>query len=182
MPRTYKRKLGARKYKDYSTENVETALTKIVDEGWSLRRAAAHYKIPFGTLNNKYYSRYTKKNGGQKVFSDNAERSFLNAACICGDWGFPLTITDLRLLAKNYLNEKGRNVGRFIDNVPGVKWAYSLLNRHKDEVSQKVAANIKRARANVSRETVNKYFDHLRETLKDVPVGNVIILNLLYLL
>ncbi|KAK9681107.1 hypothetical protein QE152_g38567 [Popillia japonica] len=86
-----------------------------------------------------------KKNCGQKVFSDNEESSFLNAVCICGDWGFPLTVTDLRLLAKNYLDEKGRHVGRFNDNMPAIGWAYSLLNRYKDEVSQTLGANIKRA-------------------------------------
>ncbi|KAK9720177.1 Lipoma HMGIC fusion partner-like protein [Popillia japonica] len=77
---------------------------------------------------------------------------------------------DLHLLAKNYLDEKCRNVGRFNDNMPGIEWLYSLLNCHKEKVSKKVAANTKRARANVSRETVNKYFDHLKETLKDVLV------------
>lgn len=173
MPRTYKRKLGTRNYRNYSAESVEAALKKVVDEDWSLRRAAAYHKIPFATLNNKFHGRHINKNGGQSVFSEMEERSFINAAGVCGEWGFPLTLTDLRHLAKNYLDKQGRNVAKFKENVPGIDWAYSLLQRHKDELSQKVAANIKRARANVSRETVINYFDNLLETLKDIPACRI---------
>lgn len=64
--------LGARKYKDYSIECIEAALKKVIDDDRRLRRAAAYYKIPYGTLNNKYHDgRRINKNGGQKVFSDN---------------------------------------------------------------------------------------------------------------
>lgn len=48
--------------------------------------------------------------------------------------------------------------------MPGVDWPYSLLTRHKDEVSQKVAANIKTAGPNV---------DHLKESLKGISTSNI---------
>lgn len=57
--------------------------------------------------------------------------------------------------------------------MPGIDWARSLLEGHKGEISQKVSANIKRARANVSRDIVVEYFNNLRETLKNVPACNV---------
>ncbi|CAH1972971.1 unnamed protein product [Acanthoscelides obtectus] len=54
MPRKYQRRLGARPYKDYSNAMAELALRKIAEDDWSIRRAAAEYKIPFGTLRYKY--------------------------------------------------------------------------------------------------------------------------------
>lgn len=133
MPRTYKRKLGARRFADYDPALLETALEKVVGDGWSLRRASAQYKIPFGTLRNKFMGTRTRKSGGQTVFSNNEEKAFFQCANLCGEWGFPLTVTDIRFLAKNYLDSQGRNVKKFADNKPGKDWVYGLLERHKKE-------------------------------------------------
>lgn len=100
MPRKYQRKLGTRSYMDYPDENVQLALQKIAEEEWSIRRASVHYKIPFGTLRNKYIGSRIKKSGGQTIFTLNEEKAFIKAANCCGEWGFPLTLTDLRYLAK----------------------------------------------------------------------------------
>lgn len=61
MVRTYKKKLGGRTYKNYSEAHIETALSKILVEGWTLRRASVEYRIPYGTLNNRYHGRHAKK-------------------------------------------------------------------------------------------------------------------------
>lgn len=173
MPRKYQRKLGARSYMDYPDENVQLALQKIAEEDWSIRRASTQYKIPFGTLRNKYIGSRIKKSGGQTIFTLKEEKSFIKAANCCGEWGFPLTLTDLRYLAKNYLDGQGRNVRKFKLNMPGIDWARSLLERHKGDISQKVSANIKRSRANVSRDIIVEYFNNLRETLQNVPACNI---------
>lgn len=173
MPRQYKRKLGARRYTDYDPQTLEAALVKVTDDGWSLRRASAEFKIPFGTLRNKFCGLRNKKTGGQTVFSENEEKAFIKSASLCGEWGFPLSILDIRNLAKNYLDSKGRTIIKFNDNVPGKDWVYGLLERHKNEISQKIATNIKKCRANVSRETIVDYFQNLSDTLKDIPACNV---------
>lgn len=173
MPRQYKRKLGARRYADYDPATLEEALQKVAEDGWSLRRASVEFQIPFGTLRNKFNGLRNRKTGGQKVFSENEEKAFISHASLCGEWGFPLTILDIRNLAKNYLDSKGRTITRFKENMPGKDWVYGLLERHKNEISQKLATNIKKCRANVSRETIVEYFENLRETLNDVPACNV---------
>lgn len=55
------------------------------------------------------------------------------AKCICsaGEWGFPLTIDDIRLIVKAYLNRSGKKESRFKDNLPGREFKMSLLQRHK---------------------------------------------------
>lgn len=173
MVRVYKRKLGVRRYKDYSEETVEQALAKVTEDGWSLQRAAREYNIPYGTLNNKYHGRHIRKNGGQTCFTSSEEKVFLSAASVCGDWGFPLDTIDLRQFAKNYLDSQGRNVAMFQNNLPGNDWVYSLLQRHNDAVVKKVAANIKRSRASVSKQTITEYFNNLRQTLQDIPASNI---------
>lgn len=173
MPRVYKRKLGARRYKDYNDESTEIALKKIIDEGWSIRKAAKAYKIPYGTMNNKYNGRHIKSSGGQSIFSLNEEKAIIKCAAACGQWGFPLSLRDLRHMAKNLLDTQGRTIEKFENNLPGIDWAYSLLKRHNNDITQRLAANIKRARADVSREILTDYFNNLRTTLDGIPACNV---------
>ncbi|KAJ8943078.1 hypothetical protein NQ314_009838 [Rhamnusium bicolor] len=90
--RHYKRKLGARSYKDYSEVSVEEALQRIIDDGWSLRKAAQNHKIPYGTLNNRLTGRHVKKNGGQTSLSANEEKPMIELCSLCGEWGFPFNI------------------------------------------------------------------------------------------
>ncbi|KAB0804586.1 hypothetical protein PPYR_01556 [Photinus pyralis] len=158
MPRSYKRKLGARRYRDYDDQSVEGALQRVIDDGWSLRKAAKEFKIPYGTLNNRYHGRHIKCNGGQTIFNLVEERSILKCAGVCGEWGFPLNLSDLRHMAKNLLDMQGRSVRQFNNNLPGVDWVHSLLTRHKKDITQRLAANIKRARADVSREILIRVF------------------------
>jgi len=96
----------------------------------------------------------------------------INAVIKCGDWGFPLTLMDLRydinyyyfcqysvgnylflfirIVAKSYLDIKGVIVQVFgADNLPVDDWARSLLKRHQI-IGQRLATNISRVRADVS--------------------------------
>nr|CAI5865504.1 unnamed protein product [Callosobruchus analis] len=163
-----KRKLGARTYKDYTNEVLDQALSKVTEEGWSLQRASREYKIPYGTLNNKFHGRCIRKNGRQTVFSMSEEKVFISAAITCGDWGFPLEAADLRQFAKNYLDSQGRNIAIFSNNLPGNDWMYSMLKRHNNAIVRKMAANIKRSRASVSRDGIKNYFDNLPTSLQNV--------------
>ncbi|CAH2002838.1 unnamed protein product [Acanthoscelides obtectus] len=113
MPRNYKRTLGSRRYVDYTPETLEAALKKVVEDEWSLCQASAARNIPFGTLRNKYKGIRILKSGGQTVFSVAEEHAFVKAVNICSDWGFPLTLTDLRYIAKSYLDSHGRTIGKF---------------------------------------------------------------------
>ncbi|KAB0790221.1 hypothetical protein PPYR_15001 [Photinus pyralis] len=72
------------------------------------------------------------------------------------------------MMAKCFL-EKGRIVPQFINNLPGKDWALSVLKRHKNSYGQRLVTNIEKARATVSKETVNNYFTNLEQTLKEIP-------------
>jgi hypothetical protein len=57
--------------------------------------------------------------------------------------------------------------------MPGPDWITGFLKRHK-KISMKFAENIKRSRAEVSRESLSDYFKELEESLKDVDVRNLV--------
>lgn len=59
MVRTYKRKPGNGSYKKYIEARFEEAVERIADEQLTMRAAVREYKIPFGTLNNKFHGRHT---------------------------------------------------------------------------------------------------------------------------
>lgn len=173
MVRTYKKTPGTRNYKHYTEEMLEEAIEKITNDELSINAASLQYHIPYGTLYNKYKGLHGRTHGGQTVFSHQEEISILRAASTCADWGFPLTFLDLRFFAKGYLDKRGKVVERFTNNLPGVEWAVNLLKRHKNSYGQRLSTNIKRSRATVGRDTINKYFDNLETEVKDVPPSNL---------
>jgi len=83
------------------------------------------------------------------------------------EWGFPFTTLDMRFVAKAYLDAAGRKVKCFKNNFPSKEWAQSFLKRHSDDIAQRTCQNIKKVRACVSPEIVNKYFDNLEKSLQN---------------
>lgn len=57
--------------------------------------------------------------------------------------------------------------------MPGVDWLKLFLQRHNDEIGERMANNVKMARAAVSREVLSKYFDNLKLSLENVPPENI---------
>ncbi|KAI8432605.1 hypothetical protein MSG28_013591, partial [Choristoneura fumiferana] len=168
MPRTYKKRLGSRAYRSYNEKMLNRAVTEVVEGRLSIRQASEHYGIPYGTLFNKYHGKY-----GKNLELKHEEIRILESAAKSAEWGFPLSLLDLRMFAKMLLDKQGRSVAKFTNNLPGVDWAYSLLKRHNSGYSQRVATNIKKSRAAVSRESLTQYFDNLEEVIKDVPPANI---------
>ncbi|KAJ8932024.1 hypothetical protein NQ314_015018 [Rhamnusium bicolor] len=173
MGRTYKRKAGCRSYKDYGDEDIEKALEKVVNSNWSINKASKEFKIYYGTLFNKYKGLHVQKHGGQTVFSKQEEEAIIKSVVTCSDWGFPLNIEDLQMVTKSFLDRQGRQVSRFKDNMPGRDWVYSLIKIHNDTLTQRLAANIKRARASVSPEIISQYFNNLKKSIDSVPPSNL---------
>lgn len=173
MPRVYKRALGSRQYKNYTIEALENALQEVVNGRMGIRQASREFKVPYGTLNNKYHGRHGLQHGGQTVFSRAEENAFVNAIAKSSDWGFPLNKKDLQIFVKSYLDRKDVVERRFVNNLPGDDWVDSFLKRHKDALSQRWAANIKRARAALTRDVIENYFANLKEVLRGVPASHV---------
>jgi hypothetical protein len=144
--RTYKRKLGSVPYRTYSEESFNRAL-QLIEDGVSQREAANICKVPRSTLSDRCAGRHVKNVGGQSTLSPTEESDLVSYIVLLSDWGFPLDGMDLHFLVKNYLEKQGRTLRKFKGNLPGQDWVYSFLKRNRDQLTTRLANNIKRSRA-----------------------------------
>lgn len=172
MVRVYKRKVGARRYADYTPEVLEECLNAIRTGALSHRKASVQFKIPRRTILNKLKGYNKKPHGKQTVFSREEEESFVSYVEAMSDFGFPLTSEDLGYIVKAYLDKIDRKVNQFNNNLPGKDWKKGFLRRYA-RVQERFASNIKRSRAAVNEQTVREYISNLEEVVKDCPAENV---------
>lgn len=171
MPREYQRKLGARRYADYSKDHLQNCLDSIRSGQLTQRQAEERFKIPRRTIINKLKGDGNRP-GFPQIFSDEEESHFVKCILQFSDYGFPLNQFDLRIVVKTYLTRTGRSVKRFKNNIPGIEWVRSFLKRHP-ELTTRFAANIKRVRASVNAEVLQDYISALGETVEGVPPENI---------
>lgn len=171
MPRKYK---PLNKVKKHSKEDMQKAL-KMLEDGMSLRQAAEKSGIHYSVLyrHNKKGDEIKKK-GGQTALSEEEEKIVVDRLKICSEWGYPVDSITLRLLVKEFLDRQGKINRKFKNNLPGKDFVYSLLNRHKTELSLRMCQNIKRTRAAISQEVINEYFNNLEKELKGVPASHIV--------
>lgn len=172
MPRTYRRPVGARKYKDYTDENLAKAVDA-VRNGLSLRQAAEQYCISRTAITTAVRGKPNKV-GRPCILSAGEEQQLVECVTLSGDWGFPLSTFDIRLIVKGFLDRSGRTEKRLTNNMPGNDFVVSFLKRHGEELSNRLCQNIKRSRAAINEETVNRYFDELTTTLEGIDPGMIV--------
>lgn len=171
--REYKRKLGSRKYKDYTDASFDAAI-RMVNDGSTLREAATAHGIHHTTLSRRLRGITTNLTGRPTVLSNEEEENLVSYIAVLSTWGFPVNEFEIRQLVKNFLDRRGKIVDQFRNNFPGPDWASSFLKRHKDALSARLANNIKSTRANVGREKLEEYFTNLKESLAGVPPENIL--------
>lgn len=173
MPSKYKRRLGSRKYRDFSEETLQEALEDIQINNLTYRAAADKYGIPKSTLERKFNKKNMKSPGGQTSLFEAEENIIVQAIITASEWGFPLEKEDIKDLVHGYVMRQGKNIKKFHDSRPGDSWYYGFIARHNN-LSIRLSENIKRSRAAVSIEMLNEYFDNLSTSLKDVPSENIL--------
>lgn len=164
----YKRKLEARRYRDYGDDTLQTALQEM-RSGMSSRTAECRFKIPRRTLLNKLQNRHSADVGRPKCLSEIEERHLVDVLIASAEFGSPMRKLDLRMLVKNYLDETGVSLSCFKDNLPGREWVSSFLTRHKNKLTKRHCQNIKRCRAEKTTKEFEMYFQNLERTLEEVP-------------
>ncbi|KAG5869102.1 hypothetical protein JTB14_007145 [Gonioctena quinquepunctata] len=120
MARKHKRLLGSRSYRNYSKEKLEEALGKVFDGTLSIREATRQFSVPFGTFHNRFKGIHGNDPGRPTIFTHDEELAILKSAAKCADWGFPLSLLVMRMMAKCNLDRKGRMVHSFKNNLPGI--------------------------------------------------------------
>lgn len=172
MPRVYKRKLGARKYADYSKEQLQLCLAAIKSGQMSQRKASIQFNIPRRTLVYKIKNAHMNRPGQPQIFTDEEEEAIASHIEIMGTYGFPLTEHDLKIVVKMYLEKSGRIVRKFKNNTPGNDWVKQFLKRHPT-LSVRFATNIKKIRAALSKEILQEYIENLSPQIRDIPPTHI---------
>lgn len=169
MPRTHVSKLGARSYNNYPEAVLNEAVEAVRSKKMSLRKAASsfNYKIPLGTLSYKVKEKHKAKPGRPTALTDIEEKEIARHIVAVAEWGFPFSMMDLRVFVRTYLSACGKKIPQFKTNLPSIEWANNFLVRQSDILTCRVAQNIKRSRASVTKEAFVSYFKHLEKTLID---------------
>lgn len=170
MVRNYVRTTGSRTYANYTEDTLKKAIQE-VKRGKSITSTAKKYKIPVGTLFNKSKSLHPKAFGGQKRLSGDCERHVVSTITTLAEWLVPIGCLEIRLLIKTYLDNRGLVDEVFKDNMPGKEWLCTFMKRHN--LTKRIADNVTRARAMISPESVNSYFDHLHQELDGLPPTHI---------
>lgn len=167
-----RRKVGSRKYQDYTPETLTEAVRHVKGGNLTQRQAAKKYGIPRSTLKNKIKGLHGKDVGRPKVLSSTEEKILAERFVVLSDYGFPITLIDGQMIISNYLDRLGRKVRQFKNNIPGREFMMGFMKRQN--LSYRLTQNIKKKRASVNKETMNTYFDNLEDSLRDVPAPNIV--------
>ena len=136
----------------------------------SINKASKTY-IPRGTIQNKMKNVHSKSVGCPAIFTKPEEELFATRAVTMCNWGFPLDKLDLRMIVNAYLTKQNRVMKEFTSNIPGDDWVTSFMDRHG--LTNRIATNIRRKRAQISKEQLQEYFNNVEQELKDVPASNI---------
>lgn len=157
-----------RAYHCFADQMLERAV-EAVQNGMSYRKAEQKFGVPKSSIQRKVKNVQQNPYGRPAVLNDEQEKQLSECLALAAEWGFPLTQLDVRCVVKRFLDKTGVHEPRFKDNLPGKKWIRGFFRRQSDQLKTRMCHNIKRARAAVSPEMIEAYFQELSESLKDVP-------------
>ena len=86
-------------------------------------------------------------------------------------WIVPFDGLAVHCLIKSYLDAEKKNIWHFKNNFPGSDWLQSFIKRQ--QLTKIITNNVKSSRALVNEEVINKYFDHLENSVNDIPTTNI---------
>lgn len=165
--------MASKGYHTFSDHAIEQA-AEAVKNGMSYRRAEKKFGVPKSSIQRKVKNVQQNPYGRPTVFNEDEEKTISQCLALTAEWGFPLTVFDVRYVVKKYLDKKGVVESRFKNNFPGSKWAKGFLARQSTELKKRMCTNIKRARAAITPEAIEAYFEELNISLKDVPADAIV--------
>ena len=168
-------KAGTRKYgtkSRYTEERLRECLENIKKNILSQREAVKVYGIPRSTIKNKLKERHTKEIGRPTTLTEVEESAIVSHVIVLADLGIPIGMQDVRVIVKKYLDDNKRTVLSFKENLPGWEWGKLFLERHPC-IKLRVAHNISRKRAQVTKQILDEYFKNLCQELEGVLPENI---------
>ena len=145
-----------RAYNTSKKPDLEAAVIA-VRAGMSIRQASAEFDVRRSTLHDKVKNTHDRDPGRPCRLSADMEKILSEMVDVVAQWGYPLRGLEIKYMVKYYLDTLGEVSPVFIDNKPGDRWLRGFVKRCA--MSARVATNIKRARAAITEESLNGFFD-----------------------
>lgn len=92
-----------KKSKFYTEEDVRAAVER-VKKGEILRQVAKEYRMDKSFLSRQVNMKHMGRQSRKPVFSLEYEAKFLENIKIMAQWGFPLSLSDVKDVVANYLS------------------------------------------------------------------------------
>lgn len=133
MVRNYKPK----NTKEYTTEELNAAINKVITVGLTIAAAQRQYPlIPYNTLRAHVNGDIKSfKAGRPTYFSYDQEQLICNALLVLSDAGFPADNNQLKRIVSSFCIEINRP-DIFINRVPSVDWIDGFRKRWKSELTK----------------------------------------------
>ena len=112
MVRSYKRKPGARRYRDFTKTQLKAAIRDVTD-GMALRKAEEKHGVPRSSIRRARWLEHRQHPGHPTALTEVEEKEVVRLAVVTAQWGYPLDKGDIKLLIQTYLNKEGRTISMF---------------------------------------------------------------------
>ena len=157
----------------YNSSKKESLVDAVaaVRGGMSIRQASEEFDVRKSTLHDRLKNIHAKEPGRPCELDDGMEKTLAELIDVVAEWGYPLGGFEIKMMVKNFLDAKGEVSAVFSNNKPGDRWLKGFATRC--QMSARAASNIRRARAMISQEVVNEFFDEFVAGVGDIPPEKV---------
>ncbi|CAF3621241.1 unnamed protein product [Rotaria sp. Silwood1] len=167
MPRIYKRKTEP----SYTKKELQEALVQIHQKRVSVADAAVHFHIPIRTIYNRLsYDGTDVRPGAKTILTSDEEQLLVHTILLFQKWQCPVTPTTVIHLAKSFMIDLGKTIS---PNSTLRDWFSGFMRRWSNELKLKKTEKLEKVRSNACRqETINNWFEHLRNVFKKFNLFN----------
>lgn len=156
-------------YLHYGEESILRAAEDVKRGRLNCNQACRIYNVPKSTLFRRIHHPDPVSISVQRqLLKPEVEKQVVELVNLVLKWNFPFTRLDLRYLAKAYLDSAGILHAKVSDNLPGVDWGRSFLERHRQELSGTFFHEKSSKRSPSSELTINKFLTDAQNVLTGV--------------
>lgn len=172
MVRKYVRKSD--RTKNYTKDDLISAIREIEGGLMTLHGAAKRYKIPKSTLHDHFKGTHGLKSqtlGRDLAISLEHERALANGLKTLEKWGFGLSRKEVLFIVAEYVTKNNLKTP-FKNNMPGADWFINFKQRHKLSIKKPQAVEYSRKKM-TDPFVVNEYFNLLETVLNDLELHDL---------
>lgn len=151
------------RYKLWDCSAMEQAVSSVLEQGFSVRRAATEYNVPKSTLGDRVSGRVLPgaRSGPGRLLTEQEEDKLVSFLLQCASVGYPRTRLEVIAMVQRLCDS------RELKHIVTHGWWESFCRRHQS-ITLRVAAPLSLSRAKASSpDVIENYFDMLEATMAE---------------